>query len=155
MPAVSTIWQMNTSGLRATGTWNLENHFNPGRVEEGIFDQAVLDRAHQCLLLLGRELYGTLDPDGEIAEPRGSLELFRCDGDGNAVVCKIARAQVLRCVKCGAGAERSEEELRRSHAAIGATTVLRLIADHGVSPRLDRELYTFDLSDMNFQFSTP
>ncbi len=53
---------------------------------------------------------------------------------------QLGTAQILRGVKAGARAERSQQQFGRGHAFIEAASVHRLIADDGVATSLDLEL---------------
>jgi hypothetical protein len=67
-------------------------------------NQAVVNGAHEALLLVFRERYGALNKNTEVANAGRLLQFVRSYRNFHAALCKIAGLQVLHGVKGRAGA---------------------------------------------------
>ena len=103
----------------------------------------MLNGAHQSLPLLCRQADRAVNTDSEIADSGGAFELFGSDRNREPLLCKIACAQILRCIKGRASTERSQKKLGRSHPGIGSAILLWLIADDRMRSCVNGELYAF------------
>ena len=113
-------------------------------------NQAAVHAPHHRFGLLLGERNRARDLHAEVAHPRRLLELLRCGSNLNSTFRQISRSQILRGIKSRAGAERCQQQLGRSHAAVAAAILRRLIASDSVRPRLNVEPYALNLRNLHF-----